>query len=885
MGNRKNSFHTWDFGTLNIRSGKEKLDGARMYMIAKETARANLSFCCLQEVRHRNTGKKLIQLDTGEQFVFYWCGQKKRRDAGVGILVKSEKGIAINEPDFNNPRVMAINLCIHGFNIRVVIGYSPTNIDGSDGLKDEFYRNMKKACENRNKTQKLIIAGDFNAETSVVYHKSEFDGTKVIEDELCNDNGQRLKSFCRSQRLCIPQSYFEHPLTYRYTWYSCDGKTKKVLDYILLERFVNQYVQDCRVKPDNFESDHRLLVTTLKTPKNKEGRWKPRTTIEPRLNMRLLTEDKYRSDFIEKSKEGMQRWRNLQLTADELVEELTNTLSAAGKEVLPTKQAKQVNQIWKNDPVLNLLLLERADKDKLSNEYKNLTKSIKKRVKKLRNEKIRKEADEINSYATKRQIEALYRSFKDEGSSFKDVKQNDKCDPQKLKEFFSAHFSPRNLETDPIELIDAPEFIRKLQNVPADINVRPPEKEEIRDVLKNMKNGKSSNDIPAIYLKSALESDDIIQEMVKLYDLIWLTKKIPKKWGHSKLVTIWKGATKGKIDDPSAYRGIQIGSSFCKILVVIILERTRKWYEEQIMDQQQGFRSGRGTTEGIYIVKRLQQISHSTKKPIYSLFVDLSAAFDHINRDWLFKSINQRLPQHSDNGLFRLIESLYSYTTTALDGNETDIFETLVGVRQGGPESPVLYNLYMDYVMRIFLFECEKEGVEFVKLKFSIPRSASASTQPFSLGHYGEHIINWVGYADDIVLSFYDIENLQKGINILNNTFSRYQLNINVSKTKTMTFNAENNDADYPNTICKLGETDVENVKVFKYLGSLIQYSESLTGDTEINLRIESAECKYYQHAKKTDELSYRPSNSRDNPELTGTEPPNVCLSNVDTLY
>ena len=143
------------------------------------------------------------------------------------------------------------------------------------------------------------------------------------------------------------------------------------------------------------------------------------------------------------------------------------------------------------------------------------------------------------------------------------------------------------------------------------------------------------------------------------------------------------------------------------------------------------------------VVKRLQQISHSTKKPIYSLFVDLSAAFDHINRDWLFKSINQRLPQHSDNGLFRLIESLYSYTTTALDGNETDIFETLVGVRQGRPESPVLYNLYMDYVMRVFLLECEKEGVEFVKLTFSIPRSASASTQTFALGNYREHINNW----------------------------------------------------------------------------------------------------------------------------------------------
>ena len=78
-------------------------------------------------------------------------------------------------------------------------------------------------------------------------------------------------------------------------------------------------------------------------------------------------------------------------------------------------------------------------------------------------------------------------------------------------------------------------------------------------------------------------------------------------------------------------------------------------------------------------------------------------------------------------------------------------------MRQGGPESPVLYNLYMDYVMRVFLLECEKEGVEFVKLKFSIPRSASASTQTFALGNYGEHINNWVGYADDIMLSFYDL--------------------------------------------------------------------------------------------------------------------------------
>ena len=115
-----------------------------MYLIAKEVAKLNLAYCVLQEVRHRNTGNKIIQLNTGEKFQFYWCGQKKRRDFGVGILVKVDPKIHISEPDFNTPRVMGINLNIYGFKVRVVIGYSPTNVEESIYKKDEFYRNLKK---------------------------------------------------------------------------------------------------------------------------------------------------------------------------------------------------------------------------------------------------------------------------------------------------------------------------------------------------------------------------------------------------------------------------------------------------------------------------------------------------------------------------------------------------------------------------------------------------------------------------------------------------------------------------------------------------------------------------------------------------------------------
>ena len=126
-----------------------------MYMITKQVAQAKLSFCCLQEVRHRNTGRKLISLDTGEQYFFLWCGQKRRRDAGVGILIKKCKEISFDDPDILDPRLMAMNMQVKGFKIRLINAYSPTNCNGSDNQKDLFYRMIKKACTKKAPTSKV----------------------------------------------------------------------------------------------------------------------------------------------------------------------------------------------------------------------------------------------------------------------------------------------------------------------------------------------------------------------------------------------------------------------------------------------------------------------------------------------------------------------------------------------------------------------------------------------------------------------------------------------------------------------------------------------------------------------------------------------------------
>ena len=93
-------------------------------------------------------------------------------------------------------------------------------------------------------------------------------------------------------------------------------------------------------------------------------------------------------------------------------------------------------------------------------------------------------------------------------------------------------------------------------------------------------------------------------------------------------------------------------------MVIIILNILKDWYDEQLLDQQQGLRRERGTADDKLVTKRIQQISDKIQKPVFLLFVDMSAAFDHNERKWLFQSIYQRFPLDTEPTLFKLLELL-----------------------------------------------------------------------------------------------------------------------------------------------------------------------------------------------------------------------------------
>ena len=110
-------------------------------------------------------------------------------------------------------------------------------------------------------------------------------------------------------------------------------------------------------------------------------------------------------------------------------------------------------------------------------------------------------------------------------------------------------------------------------------------------------------------------------------------------------------------------------------------------------------------------------------------------------------------------------------------------------------------------------------------------------------GYQGEHDVDWSDYADDLELFFENLQDLQKGLEILHSVFTWFGLTVNIKKTKTMIFNYEGESENeiYPESIVTLQNQSIENVTTFRYLGDGIKFNEPSTGEAEVNLRISLA--------------------------------------------
>ena len=107
----------------------------------------------------------------------------------------------------------------------------------------------------------------------------------------------RLKQLCRSQHFNISSTFFKQRLLHRYTWYSNDKKTRKILDHISSEKYIQNYMVDCSVyRGFHVETDHQLLKATIYVPRTRKSRKKFCNNPKPpkrRVNLKMLIDKRY----------------------------------------------------------------------------------------------------------------------------------------------------------------------------------------------------------------------------------------------------------------------------------------------------------------------------------------------------------------------------------------------------------------------------------------------------------------------------------------------------------------------------------------------------------------------------------------------------------------
>ena len=313
----------------------------------------------------------------------------------------------------------------------------------------------------------------------------------------------------------------------------------------------------------------------------------------------------------------------------------------------------------------------------------------------------------------------------------------------------------------------------------------------ICNLISSLKNGKSAYKDGVLNEVLKYAKPSLTPILVKLFNLVEDSGNFPAAWSGNFLVPLFK---KGNPTDASNYRGLAVGSNLCKLYTKALNKKLTSYCDTKniISPYQFGFRADHRTTDSIFVLKSvLSHYKTLSKKPVYACFVDLSKAFDSINRtDLLYK-----LGQYGIAGnILQVIKSMYTDITYSIksNGKYSTSFSSTHGVKQGCNLSPLLFNLFINDIHNAFDSSCKPVSID--QQKFSS-----------------------ISFADDIVILSETPEGLQNSLNNIQEYCEKWGLKINCDKTKVVEFNKPFRQKR-PRAYFMAGEY-IEVCKQFCYLG------------------------------------------------------------------
>ena len=290
--------------------------------------------------------------------------------------------------------------------------------------------------------------------------------------------------------------------------------------------------------------------------------------------------------------------------------------------------------------------------------------------------------------------------------------------------------------------------------------------------------------------------------LVKLFNTILSQNVNIKSWDVSIITPIYKS---GLRTHPTNYRGIAVLSCLSKLFSSVLHLRLKKYVLDNniLREEQLGFREGNRTSDShIILYNLIQKYCQNNNQKIYSCFVDFRKAFDSVPRDLLLKKLLER----GVNGkFFNILKAMYSNDRCCVRIGDkiSSEFSVNLGVKQGCVLSPLLFNIFLSDLPKIF---------------------ERPECQPIKINDFRR--LGSLIWADDVVLLSESDNGLQEMISKLGLYAISNHLEVNEEKTKALVFNKTGR---FIKAVYKIGDKFIHCTKSYKYLGFIFTPSGEIT--------------------------------------------------------
>ena len=219
--------------------------------------------------------------------------------------------------------------------------------------------------------------------------------------------------------------------------------------------------------------------------------------------------------------------------------------------------------------------------------------------------------------------------------------------------------------------------------------------QEVRQAIRNMKRGKASgiDEICGEFLKYA--ENVVVPFLTQLFNKLYNASLFPAVWSKSVTVPIFK---KGDDDNPDNYRGISLLSIVSKVFTAILYKRLYTWAEKEnkISKEQAGFRKGYSTIDHIFTLVSMVKRKLNSRRggKVYVAFVDYKKAFDTVDRDKLWETLEKL---KTSSKMINMIKAIYTSVQSCVrwGAKFSEFFPCSLGVKRVSSQSIDVLPLYI----------------------------------------------------------------------------------------------------------------------------------------------------------------------------------------------